>query len=91
MEEECLPLIEILSEIPDFRKTKCKCHPLAILALACVATMCGYKGYRAFSEWGSDYGGEFMKALGFTHVIGLVLPPSPSFSAESMWNFWRRR
>jgi hypothetical protein len=51
MEEECLPLIEILAEIPDFRKAKGKRHPLpAILALACVATMCGYKGYRAFSD-----------------------------------------
>jgi hypothetical protein len=65
------PLIEILAEIPDFRKAKGKRHKLsAILALACVATMCGYKGYRAFSEWGSNYGAELMKALGFTHVKG---------------------
>jgi len=71
MEEECPPLIEILAEIPDFRKAKGKRHKLsAILALACVATMCGYKGYRAFAEWGSNYGAELMKALGFTHVKG---------------------
>ena len=51
MEEKCLPLIDILSEIPDFRKAKGKRHPLsAILALACVATMCGCKGYRAFTR-----------------------------------------
>jgi hypothetical protein len=37
------PLIEILSEIPDFRKSKGKRHQLsAILAMACVAMMCGY-------------------------------------------------
>jgi len=71
MEEECPPLVEILAEIPDFRKAKGKRHKLsAILALACVATMCGYKGYRAFAEWGSNYGAELMKALGFTHVKG---------------------
>jgi predicted transposase YbfD/YdcC len=71
MEEECQPLIEILAEIPDFRKAKGKRHPLpAILALACVATMCGYKGYRAFSEWGKNYGAELMRVLGFTHVRG---------------------
>jgi predicted transposase YbfD/YdcC len=78
MEEECRPLIDILSEIPDFRKAKGKRHPLsAILALACVATMCGYKGYRAFSEWGRNYGKEFMEALGFTHVKG---PCAATFS-----------
>ena len=36
------PLMEILSEIPDFRKAKGKRHPLsAILSMACVAIMCG--------------------------------------------------
>jgi hypothetical protein len=35
------PLVEILAEIPDFRKEKGKRHPLsAILALACVSMMC---------------------------------------------------
>jgi len=75
MEEKCQPLIDILAEIPDFRKAKGKRHPLsAILALACVATMCGYKSYRAFSEWGRNYGSDFMKALGFTHEK----PPCPA-------------
>jgi hypothetical protein len=65
------PLIEILAEIPDFRKAKGKRHPLpAILALACVAMMCGYKGYKAFAEWRSNYGDELMKAMGFTHLKG---------------------
>jgi hypothetical protein len=44
METECQPLIEILSKIPDFRKEKGKRHPLpSVLALACVAMMCGAK------------------------------------------------
>ena len=51
VEAKCPPLIDILSEIPDLRKTKGKRHPLlAILALPCVSTMCGYKVYRAFAE-----------------------------------------
>jgi hypothetical protein len=71
VETECPPLIDILSEIPDLRKAKGKRHPLlAILALSCVAAMCGYKGYRAFAEWGRNYGKELMKALGFTHEKG---------------------
>lgn len=62
------PLVEILAEIPDFRKEKGKRHPLpAILALACVAIICGVKGYCAMAEWGRNYGKEISKALGFTH------------------------
>lgn len=78
MEDKCPPLIDILSEIPDFRKAKGRRHPLsAILALACVAMMCGYKSYRAFSEWGRNYGKEFMEVLGFTHEKG---PCAATFS-----------
>jgi predicted transposase YbfD/YdcC len=39
--------------------------------------MCGYKSYRAFSEWGRNYGKEFMEALGFTHAVG---PCAATFS-----------
>ena len=68
MVTECRPLIEILSEIPDLRKEKGKRHPLpAILALACVATLCGCKTYAAIAQWGRDYDQEFIKALGFKH------------------------
>lgn len=62
------PLVDILSEIPDFRKAKGKRHPLsAILAMACAATLCGYKSYSAMAEWGRNYGGKLVQALGFTH------------------------
>ncbi len=60
------PLIEILAKIPDFRKKKGRRHPLsAILALACIAIMCGAKVYTAIAELGRNYGEEFSKALGF--------------------------
>lgn len=62
------PLVDILSEIPDFRKAKGKRYPLsAILAMACAATLCGYKSYSAMAEWGRNYGGKLVQALGFTH------------------------
>lgn len=64
----CRPLIEVLSEIPDFRNNRGKRHPLSsILALATVAMLCGSKSYSAIAEWGRNYGQHLVKALGFTH------------------------
>jgi predicted transposase YbfD/YdcC len=62
------PLIEVFSDIADFRKSRGKRHPLsAILALACCAMLCGYRSYRAIAEWGRNYGTDIAHALGFTH------------------------
>ena len=47
------PLIEVLAEIPDFRRNRGKRHPLgAILALAWSAMLCGSRRYTAIAEWG---------------------------------------
>ena len=66
MPDQCRPLIEILAEVPDFRKKRGKRYSLAsILALACAAILCGYKSYGAIAEWSQHYGGELAGALGF--------------------------
>ena len=66
MNKRVRPLIEVLAEVPDFRRAEGKRHPLpAILALVCAATLCGYRSYAAMAEWGHHYGTELAQALGF--------------------------
>ena len=61
-------LLDILAEVPDFRNERGKRHPLAaILGLAVIAMMCGYRSYTAIAEWGRTYHPDLPKALGFTH------------------------
>lgn len=62
-------LLEILAQVPDPRKAKGKRHPLsAILGLAVLAIMCGYRSYSTIAEWGRTYSPSLVKALGFTHA-----------------------
>lgn len=65
----CPPLIECIAAVPDPRKARGKRHPLgAMLALACAATLCGYRSYAALAEWGHTYGADLSQALGFTRA-----------------------
>jgi predicted transposase YbfD/YdcC len=60
-------LINELARIPDVRSARGKRHPLgAMLALACVALLCGYQTVLAISEWACNYGLEYLCRFGFT-------------------------
>ena len=60
-------LVDELARIPDVRKARGKRHPLeAMLALACVALLCGYQTPLAISEWACNYGLEYLFRFGFT-------------------------
>jgi predicted transposase YbfD/YdcC len=49
----CRPLLDVIATIPDVRARRGKRHPLAgVLALACVATLCGARSYGVVAEWG---------------------------------------
>jgi hypothetical protein len=65
--EEIPSLYEELQEVPDSRDDQGKRHPLApMLALACVALLCGYQNPHAISEWVDNYGKQYLKRFHFT-------------------------
>jgi hypothetical protein len=69
MEPRIRPLVARLHDIPDPRYPRGRRHPLAaILALMCVAMLCGLRSYSAMAEWGRCYGQKLAQALGFTHA-----------------------
>lgn len=69
MESPIRPLVASLHEIADPRHPRGRRHSLtAILALMCVAMLCGYRSYSAIAEWGRCYGQKLARALGFTHA-----------------------
>lgn len=68
MESRVPPLLTILSQVSDPRHPKGLRHPLpAILALSCLATLCGCRSLQAMSEWGQNLDHEFLEMLGFGH------------------------
>ncbi len=63
------PLKDVLAEIPDPRHKRGRRYSLeAVLSLACVAMLCGYKSYSAMAEWDQNDGEEIITALGFTRT-----------------------
>jgi len=65
------PLLQALAEVADFRKSRGKRHPLvAILALGCVAAVCGACNLTAISQWGRHHDAKLLTRLGYTHLPG---------------------
>jgi hypothetical protein len=59
-------LLDAFASVPDTRSRRGRSYELpAILALGVVALLCGYRGYRAFAQWGRLYN-HLAPLLGFT-------------------------
>ncbi len=96
MDQLCRPLIDVVAEIPDPRQARGKRYPLtAVLTLACVAMLCGYRSYGAIAEWGHNYGTALVEALGFAgtrtpcaatlHLLFRALDPVALEEALGCW------
>lgn len=56
-----------LQQVPDPRQASGKRHPLAaMLAVACVAMLCGYRSPYAIAGWIGNYGSDYLRRFGFT-------------------------
>ncbi len=65
------PLLQALSKVADFRKSRGKRHPLVgILALSCTAALCGASSLTAISQWARHHSPAVKARLGLTHFPG---------------------
>lgn len=81
MELPIRPLVESFHDMPEPRHPRGRRHPLvAMLAVMCVARLCGDRRDGAMTEWGRGYGQKLARALGvsrektpcaatFSHVL----------------------
>jgi predicted transposase YbfD/YdcC len=82
----CRPLLDVIATIPDVRRARGKRHPLVgVLALACVAMLCGARSYSAVAEWGHTYW-EVDPALLVSLGLGRHGPPS----SATLYRIFRR-
>jgi hypothetical protein len=72
-------------DIADPRRAQGRRHPLAaVLAIACGATLCGMRGYKAIADWAQSLGPKARERFRCRCVNGRYLVPSESIIRNVM-------
>ena len=77
--QQMLSLPEFFTDIPDPRRAQGRRHSLAsVLAIACAATLCGMRGYKAMADWAQSLSTKARRRFRCRRVGGPYLVPSES-------------
>jgi hypothetical protein len=77
--QQMLSLPEFFTDIPDPRRAQGRRHSLAsVLAIACAATLCGMRGYKAMADWAQSLSTKARRRFRCRRVGGHYLVPSES-------------
>ena len=78
-------LPDFFIDIPEPRRAQGRRHPLCtVLAIACGATLCGMRGYKAIADWAQSLGPKARQRLGCRRVNGRYVVPSESIIRNVM-------
>lgn len=78
-------LPDFFIDIADPRRAQGRRHPLAaVLAIACGATLCGMRGYKAIADWAQSLGPKARERFRCRRVNGRYLVPSESIIRNVM-------
>ena len=70
-----MSLIDVLKEVPDFRKSRGQRHPLwVVLVMMIMGNLAGYHGNRPLGEFAQRYGAQIAQ------LLEVELPSVPSYS-----------
>lgn len=77
--QQMLSLPDFFVDIPDPRRAQGRRHSLAsVLAIACAATLCGMRGYKAMADWAQSLSPKARQRFRCRRVGGRYLVPSES-------------
>ena len=83
--QQMLSLPDFFTDIPDPRRAQGRRHWLAsVLAIACAATLCGMRGYKAMADWAQSLSPTARQRFGCRRVNGRYLVPSESIIRDVM-------
>jgi len=72
-------------DVADPRRAQGRRHPLrTVLAIACGATLCGMRGYKAIADWAQSLGPKARERFGCRRRNGRYLVPSESIIRNVM-------